>query len=123
MVAETVMVVAKAVASPKVWKPAREFRRLPLSWEGYVAAKQARDHPWRVNSSWRFKVSQAQENLLHSQMCPLSIQVSGAGVRGCTKPPTGVFPLWPSRVGTPWLKLRISSHHMAVLRKTVTGLC
>lgn len=27
--------VAKAVASSKAWKPAREFKGLLLSWEGY----------------------------------------------------------------------------------------
>lgn len=73
------MVMAKAVASPKVWKPAREFRRLPLSWEGYVAAKQARDHPWRVNSSWRFKIR--PRKTYYTLKCVPS--PSGCQGRGC----------------------------------------
>lgn len=114
----TVMVVVKAVALSQAWKPIREFRRLPLSWKGYVSAKQAEDHPWKT-SSWRFKVSQAQGNLLHSQTCSLSAKVLRVG--GCTKPPTGIFLLWLNRMGLLWLELWISSHPVAVPRKTIKG--
>lgn len=102
----------------QVWKPIREFRRLPLSWEGYVTAKQAEDHPWKIGS-WRFKVSQAQGKLLHSQTCSLSAKVLQVG--GCTKPPTGIFLLCLNRMSLLWLELWISSHPMAVPRKTIKG--
>lgn len=88
VVTVTVMVVVKAVALSQAWKPIKEFRRLWLSWEGYVTAKQAKDHPWK-SGSWRFKVSQAQGNKLHPQTCSLSAKVLQVG--GCTKPPTGIF--------------------------------
>lgn len=65
--------------------------------------------PPTESSSWSFKVSQAQGNLLPSQTCLFSAQGLGLGV-GAVQSHQQASPLQLSSVGAPWLDLWISSH-------------
>ena len=93
--------VAKAVASSGAWKPAREFRRRPLSQEECAQQRAGLGPP--ADSS-RFKVSQVQGHLLPSQTCWFSAQGSGRGV-GVVQSHQWASALQPNREGGPWLDL------------------
>ena len=83
------MAVAKAPAASEAWKPAREFRRRPLSQEECAAAAG-----WPATAR-RQQQLQGQPNPgtppALSDLLVLCTGV-GAGGWGCTKPPVGISP-------------------------------
>lgn len=121
------MVVAKAVASSGPWKPARELRRLPLSWErGYVAAKQVGDHPQRTVAGGS-RSAKPRESYCTLKLLPLCMGVGDSGERGLGgvsyKATDGHLSPLADQGGHTMAGTLDSLTPMAVPRKTIKGLC
>lgn len=111
------MVVAKAVASSEAWKPAREFRRRPLSQEECAAAEG-----WPGTTRRQQKLQGQPSSGTPPALSGLLVLCTGVGAGGwgCTKPPMGICPP-AERGGGPTARPLDSLTSMVVPRRPLDG--